>query len=89
MLMVSLPSVKYLSFPPTPPGKELDLHHLKIQLIQNPKSSERSLLRSLQEVTELRVPLLQTAEPPVDMAFMGEKQTDGPPLPELLIAGGW
>ena len=39
MLMLSLPSVKYLSFPPAPAGKELDLHHLKIQLIWNLKSS--------------------------------------------------
>lgn len=42
MLMLSLPSTKHLSFPPTPAGKELDLHHLKMQLLQNLKSSERS-----------------------------------------------
>ena len=86
--MLSLPSVKYLSFPPAPAGKELDLHHLKIQLIWNLKSSERSLPQSSWEVSEMRIPLPQTGPPFVDVAFMCERQTDRTPLPRAAECGG-
>lgn len=87
--MLSLPSAKHLSFPPAPAEKESDLHHLKIQLIQNLKSSERnplwSYLRSLGAECSPAADICSLS--PARPSFLSEGLPARAPLPELLSWG--